>query len=236
VSRRFLRFVSAPVPPARPLPATSGLHKRTESTGSSNRDADRIAPRAAGVGTRSSPGSSASWDASALSGRRTSANSGGRDTLARTPTNAVRHLVRISLDAGSELVESVHQFVTTYAGTRFGPSMAQAVAVASYELLSNGLKYASLFEPVIYELNDDGQAPEVHVSNAAVQSRINVLVEWVDQVNRDPQTVYLEEMRRSLSGSQRATLGLARVAHEAGMSVTVLVDGSRVSVRARSRR
>jgi hypothetical protein len=235
MSRRYPRFGSDPSFSERPRSTSSGLHRRPEPIEIINRDADRVSSRTRDAAPPRSS-SSASWDVSLLTGGRSPGASAGQDMNARSQPGSERQLIRVSLDAGSELLENVHQFVTSFAGKRFGPSAAQAVGLASYELLSNGLRYASLFEPVVYELTDDGQTPEVRVTNAAVQSRINVLVDWVEQLNRNPQAVYVEEMRRSLGGSQRATLGLARVAHEAEMRVTVLIDGTRVSVRARPRR
>ena len=151
------------------------------------------------------------------------------------PGGGTTTLVSVTLDAGSNLLESVHAFITQYATGRFTSSVAQAISVAAYELLENALSYASLTAPVTLQLISNEGEPEVCVSNVAVPSRLNVLRELLDALSRDAQGVFVEQMRRSIVGHQRATLGLARIAHEANMQLAMIVDGDRVCVRAHHR-
>jgi hypothetical protein len=61
-----------------------------------------------------------------------------------------------------------------------------------------------------------------------------LLEQRIVQLKADAKGTYLEEMRRSVSGGMpRATLGLARVAHEGKMDLFCTILMSRVLVTAR---
>jgi hypothetical protein len=55
-------------------------------------------------------------------------------------------------------------------------------------------------------------------------------------VKANSEQTLTDEMRRSVMGGPRPMLGLARVAHEAGMGLDIGIEGRRVTVTAFCRR
>ncbi|GEM_PF-1740748 len=142
-------------------------------------------------------------------------------------------LLQFTCQPGTDVLEVAHQFIESLAGASFRPGLASRIAIASYELLANALAYGSLGRDIQFELLDLGDRVAVRVSNEAVRSRIELLVERVGRLQKDPQAVFLEEMRRyATQGIQRAMLGLARVRHEAAMNLDCEHAGGRVTVSA----
>ncbi len=73
----------------------------------------------------------------------------------------------------------------------------------------------------------------LRVSNAAIVARISILLEHLEKLRVNAQATFLEEMRKSMSGTgQHAMLGLARLAHEARLDLFVHVEDKRVIVEA----
>ena len=142
-------------------------------------------------------------------------------------------MLQFTCQPGTDVLEVAHQFIEALAGASFRAGLAARLTIASYELLANALAYGSLGRDVQFELVDLGDSVAVRVSNEAVGARLDLLVERVGRLQRDPQAVFLEEMRRyATQGIQRAMLGLARVRHEAAMNLDCQRSGSRVTVSA----
>jgi len=143
-------------------------------------------------------------------------------------------LFKVRCDVGSDLLTPVHAFVEAFASKRFRPTLAQAIALATHELLENALAYGSVSGDVTFELSEGGQQLVLEVENDAVGPRITSLRSRVDALKVNAEATYLDEMQRAMTGrGPRATLGLARVCHEAKMQVDVEVDDKRVRVTAR---
>lgn len=146
-------------------------------------------------------------------------------------------LIRVACEPGSSILEAVHQFAVTYTHARFRSSIADQISVAAYELLANGLSYGSVTCDVVFELRQSEQALVVVVSNRTIPSRLRVLTTHAARLVENPELVYTEEIRRSLDGGGlKPMLGLARIAHEAGMTLDVSsTDGAVALVSASCR-
>jgi hypothetical protein len=148
----------------------------------------------------------------------------------------VRLLARISLSPGSEMLETTHAFATTFTGSRLNPQVTQRVSVAAYELLANAFSYSTMGEDISFELFEDDRQIAIRVSNQTIAARISMLSDHIAKVKASPEQTLTEEMRRSVSGGPRPMLGLARVVHEAGLSLDLATDARRVTVTASCRR
>lgn len=149
-------------------------------------------------------------------------------------------LISIRSTTSWEISEDIRRFVEAFCRNRFTKFLAERVTLASQELLQNAVDYCSVASEVVYELrhSESRRMVEVRVSNTAVQSRIAVLQKRVLELRDvDPAKAYAMAMRSlaERGGSSSAMLGLARVRNEAGMSIRVKVDGSRVTVIAQGR-
>jgi hypothetical protein len=135
-------------------------------------------------------------------------------------------LLRVSCEPGSKVLEPMLHFLNEYSKTRFVPGVAERVSVAGYELLANGLNYASVNSEVVFELWKRQSELQVVVTNEAIASRVRMLSGHFQKLKSGAEAVYLEELRRSVSGGfPRPMLGLARVVHEAKMALDVVVNG-----------
>ena len=109
--------------------------------------------------------------------------------------------------------------------------------LASHELLENAQRYSLMTRPIVYQLEVDSSEVRVSVENATVASRASMLQEQLRRIERDVESTYTTELERSMSAAgRRSMLGLARICHEAGMSVTATVIGADVCVVAGARR
>lgn len=143
-------------------------------------------------------------------------------------------ILRVICEAGSDILESTHAYVTALAKAKFRPAVAERVSLSCWELLSNALSYGSVRRPVILELVDLKSIVELRVANDSIAARCQMLEQRIDQLKRDAKGTYLQEMRRSVSGGlPRATLGLARVAHEGKMELSCTFTQNHVQVIAR---
>jgi hypothetical protein len=131
------------------------------------------------------------------------------------------------------LLEYTHRFVGSYARGRFRNAVADALGVATYELLGNALNYGSALSDVVFEIVHGPNTVAVRVSNETVQVRINMLTAHLERIQKDPEAAFLEEMRRSTAGGlTRPMLGLARVVHESKLSLHAYLRGTRLTVAA----
>jgi hypothetical protein len=139
--------------------------------------------------------------------------------------------VRIVSEAGGDPAEPLRAFISSYTASRYSPQLAQRVTIAAYELLVNGLSYCSVAKEVAFELREGADNVEVMVSNHAVSARIEMLRAQLARLEVDAAGTYEDAMRRSLIGGvQRSMLGLARVVHEARMTLHVDEEQQRVGV------
>lgn len=144
-------------------------------------------------------------------------------------------VVMITSRSHDDVLEYTHKFVTAYSRRRFRSGLVEPVSLATYELLGNALNYGSVLGEVAFQLIDSSRFVIVSVSNETVQVRIDMLCTHLERLNKDPESTFLDEMRRSVSGGiTRPMLGLARLVHEAKLLLDVYVNGGRVTVRARA--
>lgn len=144
-----------------------------------------------------------------------------------------RVLIRISCDAGSGLLASIQTFVGAYVNARYRTKPAERVRVVTCELLDNAVNYGSIRGDVVYELAESPDNLQVRVSNEAVDARVAMLRERLRRLAQSAETVFMEEMSRSVQGGiPKAMLGLARVCHEAAMKVELSIEGRRVTISA----
>jgi len=131
------------------------------------------------------------------------------------------------------MLDYTHTFFTAYTEGHFRPHVAQKLTIAAFELVANGLRFGTISDKVVVELLKGTGWIVVRVTNSTIMARIAMLTEHLDRLQSSPEGTYMEEMRKSLGGGgQRAMLGLARVAHEAGLEIFFSVEGSRVVVEA----
>jgi hypothetical protein len=167
------------------------------------------------------------------SNRSETGSSMSRDSA--NPTG--RSLVRVLCNAGSGALEYTHAFVTAYAADHFRGAVAQRLSVGAYELLSNALNFGSVSSDIVLELIESENIVSVRVSNEAIQARISMLTEHLLKLRSNAEQTFLEELRRSVTGGiPRPMLGLARVTHEAGLTLELQVQDRLVAVTAQCRR
>ena len=148
-----------------------------------------------------------------------------------------RSLVRVLCNAGSGALEYTHAFVSAYGADHFRGAVAQRLSVGAYELLSNALNFGSVSSDIVLELIESDNIVGVRVSNEAIQARISMLTEHLAKLKTGAEQTFMEELRRSVTGGiPRPMLGLARVAHEVGLTLDLQVQDRRVSVTAQCRR
>jgi hypothetical protein len=207
---------------------------RALSSGSGGRDAEYAAPRSPS-GTLPSAGSAGSGQyARAGAGAPESGRSEPKTFDAQAPNT--RSLARIVLSPGSEMLEATHAFITSYVAGRLNAQVAQRVSLAVYELTANALAYSTMGEDIAVEILESDRQIAIRVSNQTILARIAMLNEHVLKVRANPEQALTEEMRRSVAGGPRPMLGLARVLHEAGMTLDVSIEGRRVTLTAFCRR
>ncbi len=156
------------------------------------------------------------------------ARAAGADALA--PTNA---LIHVSWDASPDLDQFLN-FISAYTRGRFPNSLAERVTLASTELLDNAIRYGSLARDFTYRLAIEGAGVAVSVQNTTVRARIDMLSAQLRRLETAPEQVYASELERSMTGNggRRSMLGLARVRHEAEMTIELDVEVNEVTVRA----
>ena len=140
-------------------------------------------------------------------------------------------LLRVACSPGSSITEELHAFVVAFTKLRYRPAVADRIALTAYELFANGLSYGSISSMVALELAEEQGFVLVTVTNEAIQARIKVLVERCALLRTDAKSIYMEEIRRNVTGGiPRAMLGLARIVHEAGVELSVVAQGAAVTV------
>jgi len=148
-----------------------------------------------------------------------------------------RTLVRVICTAGSGALEYTHAFVSAYTADHLRGAIAQRLSVGAYELLSNALNFGSISSDIVIELIESESMVGVRVSNDAIAARVSMLTEHLLKLKTNAEQTFLEELRRSVTGGiPRPMLGLARVAHEAGLALDLQVVERRITMTAQCRR
>jgi hypothetical protein len=146
---------------------------------------------------------------------------------------AASSLVRVECNSGADMLSYTHAFFSAYCEGHFRPHTAQRLAVGTFELLENGLNYGAITQKVVIELLRGNDCFVIRVTNGAIQARVAMLLEHLVKIRANPEATFLEEMRKSMSGTgQRAMLGLARLAHEARLELSAHAEDGRVVVEA----
>lgn len=146
-------------------------------------------------------------------------------------------LIQLRLEAASNLLEQTQVFINAFTRQRFHSRTAEKIALASNELLANAINYGSVSGDVLYVLAEARSHLQVQVSNDAAPARQAMLSRHMQRLAADPEKTLMEELGRSVGGvASRAMLGLARICHEAQMSLELLLEGARVTVIARCAR
>jgi hypothetical protein len=145
-------------------------------------------------------------------------------------------LVRLMFTPGSSPLEATHAFLSTYTAERLSPSVSQRVCLAAYELLANATNYAILGSDVVLEIVERLGRVQVRASNKTIPARVTMLKQQLDKIRANPEDTFTSELKRSLTGGvSRPMLGLARIAHEAGLELELELAGDRVTVTALTR-
>jgi len=176
-----------------------------------------------------------STDRVPLSSVRPSVRPKGQSLRSQQLPSVAMSLVNVKCKPGSDLVDTIHDFLTTYVTSRFAPGPAQALALATRELLLNAVAYAAVAADINYELRQIGDVVEIVVSNETAPSRADRLRDQVHDLTVSPEETYCREVRRSETLGQRACLGLARIVHDVGMALDFAGEGNLVHVTARVR-
>ncbi len=144
-------------------------------------------------------------------------------------------IVFIACSAHNDVLENTLTFISTYARRRFLIPTAEALSLATRELLENALNYGSVSGQVLLELIETPKVTAVRVTNDTIPARLEMLTKHLQRLWSNPEAVFVEEMKRLAAGSgPKPMLGLARVMHEAGLAIDVYVDKLRISVVARA--
>jgi hypothetical protein len=146
-------------------------------------------------------------------------------------------VLRVLLTSGQGPLEGTLRFIAAYLRCRYSQRSAERIAVAVYELVSNGVDYARVGTNVTVEIRVGRDEIVALVSNVAIEARLDMLRHQLDLLTTDPMETYKSEMTASLEANgARAKLGLARICHEAKLELRVHVDAERVTIAASCRR
>ena len=146
-------------------------------------------------------------------------------------------LIQVRTQATPEVTDPLRELVIVVARTRFTPTIAQRLGLATHELVENAVLYGSLGSELEYALSFEtrSRTVSIQVSNAAVASRANALAATIQHLSSTSPKEAFEASLRATAASGRAKLGLARIAHEAGMALRSDYASDRVTVTASRR-
>lgn len=186
-------------------PTRAPLPERARPTGQSGQ-----LPRVSPTSDRSRPPTSSEWR-------------GAREDV----------LVRLMFTPGSSPLEATHTFLNAYLAERMPPAAAQRACLAAYELLSNATSFATLGSDVVLELVQRSGRVCVRAANNTIPARVAMLRQQLEKIQNDPEETFVSELKKSMGGGMgRPMLGLARIAHEVGLSLELETSGDRVTVTA----
>ena len=216
-------------PSTKPVPKENAAPSRTLSSGKWSAATANVPESGSSVAAANSESRLA---ARAPSSRSIKTSEPVRIALGEMPAEPV--LVSVTSRSHDDVLEYTHSFVVAYASRRFRKGLVQPISVATYELLGNALNYGSALGEVVLQLVESPTSIGVRVSNDTVPVRIDMLRSHLERVGKDPESAFLEEMRRSVSGgASKPMLGLARIVHEAKLSIELYIAGTRLAIVAR---
>ncbi len=143
-------------------------------------------------------------------------------------------LIYVKLDSKPNVINDVRLFIEAYCRARYGALMAESVGLSAQELLENAVTHglsSSSVELTFMEDSGSG-ALQVYVENAAIPSRLERLARRLAEIQgMGAQQAYQSALRDTMKVRRdTAMLGLARLAHEAKVSLTMRTTGDRVTV------
>ncbi len=157
-----------------------------------------------------------------------------RDEAGRPGVSGQRALPLISIGAPADpaLLEPTYAYLSAYCFAVLPPQVAQRLNVAVYELYANALRYGTAAGEVRLEIWQSEAGAGLRVSNSVEEPQLGRLQTQVSRVQTDAEAAFSTEMNRFAGSASQPPpmLGLVRVAHEAGLALDLLVDGSRVTV------
>lgn len=133
-----------------------------------------------------------------------------------------------------KLVSTVRRFTGEfYRRVLVDQELASRLALATHEMLENAVAYAHDDETAI-RIEVDGDLLCVRTWNRATPERLTALKSSIERVMAasDPDLYYQEQMSVAARRNDGSGLGLARVRHEAEMSLSYEIDNDRACIRA----
>jgi hypothetical protein len=117
--------------------------------------------------------------------------------------------------------------------------VAERAILVAQELLENAVKYGDVTGEIELDLRleENGRMFEIHVSNDAVASRVDILEKELRRLEAlEPAAAFEAAMQRAKSSRNGgAMIGLARIRDEGAVDLTLHIDGRRVEVVARGK-
>jgi anti-sigma regulatory factor (Ser/Thr protein kinase) len=144
----------------------------------------------------------------------------------------------LSFRPNAALVSTVRRFVADFYQTWLPPELTSEVALATHELLENAVIHSCNGETEVHievAAHDTGQEVAIRTRNAASPTDLAALREIFEEIRNapDPDAHYQAMMIRTASRTEGSGLGLARIAAETGMTVSLDIDGDQVIISAR---
>jgi hypothetical protein len=140
-------------------------------------------------------------------------------------------MLSIGAPADLALLEPTYAYVSAYTAVCLPPRVAERLNIAVYELYGNALRYGSRSGEVRLQLRGVGGGVRLTVVNHAAPHQLERVRAQLARVQADPDAAFTGEMHRSASASQPPPMiGLVRIAHEAGLSVSLEIQGARVEL------
>ena len=140
-------------------------------------------------------------------------------------------LISIGAPADPSLLEPTYAYLSAYCFANFAPPIAQRLNVAVYELYANALRYGVDGGQVRIELHRAGGGARLCVRNLALPENRERLQQQIERVHIDASVAFCREMNRFAGACEPPPmLGIVRIAHEAGLPLTLRVGQDWVEV------
>jgi hypothetical protein len=151
---------------------------------------------------------------------------------------SAKMMLQLSLPHDWERIEVVRQAISLCVGAVFGSvAFRDAIAMVSSELLENAIKHGVPEAGVELLVEQTDHAISVVVANrierAGAVDALRERIAWIQRFD-DPAAAYTAAMEKAFVEMTEGGLGLPRIAHEGGCSLSCELEGTdRVVVRAR---